>query len=99
MTVIQMHDWVLLSVLYEWKTARVTLSLKWRADGLMLLVADGVSNVRIPQLKPWGPSVSINKVRGPTEEAAGRHRLEIEMQTGDLIEIEAASFAFPTGSL
>jgi len=59
------------------------------------VVADGVFDLHVPQVKDWGPSVSVNNVRGPLNGAAGRKRLEIEMQSGDVIVIEAAAFDFP----
>ena len=90
-----MHDWILLSILYEWEAARVTISLQWREEAVLPLIAEGVSDLHIPKLKEWGSSVSINEVRAPSNGAIGSHTLEIEMQTGDVIKIEAARFAFP----
>jgi hypothetical protein len=92
-----MHDWTLLSILYEWKAARVTLSLRTEGPEQLLIVADGVSHLHIPQTKPWGPSVSVNKLHElPASSDKGR-KLEIEMQSGDVIQIEAEIFNFPTG--
>ena len=42
---------------------------------------------------PWGPSVSINEVRGPIQNDAS-YRLEIEMQSGDTLILEAREFEF-----
>jgi hypothetical protein len=91
----RMHDWTLRSILYEWEQARVTFSLQWREEDTMALVAEGVSDLHIPHLKQWGPSVSINEVRESCDGSIGSRALEIEMQTGDVIKIEAADFAFP----
>lgn len=46
----------------------------------------------MPAKVSMGPSVSINQVRGPTPTEDGALRLEIEMQTGDLLILEAAEF-------
>ena len=42
---------------------------------------------------PWGFSVSINEVRGPAAAGDDASVLEIEMQSGDLIRIEAVAFS------
>jgi hypothetical protein len=90
-----MHDWGLRSVLFDWKTGRVTLSLRWDGSDKML-VARGVTDLHVPQLKDWGPSVHVNGVKGPTATIdGGQQILEIEMQTGDVIRIVAASFEIP----
>jgi hypothetical protein len=61
------------------------------------LQAEGVSHLEVPRLNPWGPSVSVNEVRGPTTNANESQAIEIEMQSGDVIKITAKSFAFPEG--
>jgi hypothetical protein len=92
-----MHDWGLISLLFDWKTGRATLSFETYEQGIVLLVAEGVSDLHIPQLKEWGPSVSVNEVRGPFGDMNDLAKLEIEMQSGDVIRIEAISFNFPPG--
>jgi hypothetical protein len=48
---------------------------------------------------PWGFSVSINEVRGPVATGDDFSVLEIELQSGDLIRIEAASFGSRDGDV
>ena len=89
-----MHDWTLLSVLLEWNAGRATLSFKSHA-GNETLVACSVTDLRVPQFNEWGPSVSVNKVRSPSATDNGLQSIEIEMQSGDIIKIIAASFQMP----
>jgi len=43
----------------------------------------------VPQEKPWGPSISINGVDAEVDADGIVGRLNIEMQSGDQIEILA----------
>jgi hypothetical protein len=93
-----MHDWTLVSILFEWKTARVILEFGTGGSKSQKPMAHGVSELHAPRLNDWGPSVSVNsvnKVAGPSDDASGRRGLEIEMQSGDHIRIVAKSFDFP----
>jgi hypothetical protein len=47
-------------------------------------------------LNDSGPSVSVNQVFGPSDEALGRREPDIEIQSGDHIRIVAKSFDLPT---
>lgn len=44
----------------------------------------------MPQIQPWGPSVSINEVK--TYDIDPGIRITMEMQSGDIIDIICASF-------
>lgn len=90
-----MHEWVLLSIEFEWKSGRLTFSFDTYQAGVVFLVAEGVVDLHVPQMKPWGPSVHVNEVREPLARARKVRKLEIEMQSGDIITVTAASFAFP----
>ena len=90
-----MHDWTPVSTLFEWKTARVILEFGTGGSKSRKLMAHGVSELHVPRLNEWGPSVSVNKVAEPSDNASGRRELEIEMQSGDHIRIVARSFDFP----
>jgi hypothetical protein len=89
-----MHDWTLVAVLFEWETAQVTVSFSSHT-GSPVLVARSVVDLRITQSNEWGPSVSVNKVKGPFDTDNGLQSIEIEMQSGDIIKIIAASFEMP----
>jgi hypothetical protein len=58
-----------------------------------VVVASAVRRLGCHRRMPWGFSVSINEVRGPAAAGDDASVLEIEMQSGDLIRIEAAAFS------
>ncbi|MBC3915977.1 hypothetical protein H8L32_00635 [Undibacterium sp. CY18W] len=93
-----MHDWTLISLRFDWNEARVTLSLNNTASDTVYLVAENVARLFVPKMDEWGKSVSINEIIGPTRQSDGIEILQIEMQSGDVIEIAAASFVLPMGS-
>jgi hypothetical protein len=93
-----MHDWTLVSILFEWKSGCVTLEFRTDRSNSAKLTANGVSELHVPRLNDWGPSVSVNGVFGPSADPSGRRQLEVEMQSGDRIRIVAASFDFPPAS-
>jgi hypothetical protein len=90
-----MHDWTLVSILFEWKCGCVTLEFRTDGSNSTKLTAHGVCELHVPRLNDWGPSVSVNRVFGPSDGASGRRELEIEMQSGDRIRIAAASIDVP----
>jgi hypothetical protein len=86
-----LHDATLEKVSIDWATGQAEVRLK-TAAGPRFLRAFGTTGLVCPRRHPWGPSESVNEVRGPRK-LEDRLTLEIEMQSGDVIEIEAASFA------
>jgi hypothetical protein len=88
----KLHDATLVSVRLDWETGTAVLALR---TGLpeapdVTVTAEGTAHLRCPRRLPWGESVSINEVRGPVAHENGS-RLEIEMQSGDVLEVEARS--------
>ncbi|MDQ1921443.1 hypothetical protein [Massilia pseudoviolaceinigra] len=91
-----MHDWTLVSLLFDWKEARLTLALRNSNSDSVSLVAYGVVRFMVPKQNEWGGSVMVNRVTGPTQQPDGTEELQIEVQSGDVIQITAASFAVPS---
>lgn len=89
-----MHDWTLNSVTLDWRSGNTRLDLL-SPRGEAVLLAHATSEVHVPRRMEWGPSVSINCVHGPAQREDGLFRLAIEMQSGDRIELVAASFTMP----
>lgn len=89
-----MHDWTLISLFIEWKDAIATVKLQ-AGVGEKNLIASGLTNILIPKKDDWGSSTSINEIIGPLALANGLQLVEIQMQSGDMIRIEAKSFHFP----
>jgi len=89
-----MHDWTLLSIVFDWKTGKVILSCRNLDSQLVSIVGENVTDLHVPRVREWDPSVSINEVHGPID-MAGTKQLTIEMQSGDVITISASSFVIP----
>ncbi len=91
-----MHDWTLVRVSFEWGRGVVTLDLLDAQSRPVSLLAEQVSLLHVPQLSEWGASISVNRVTGPLPISAGKYKMEIEMQSGDVIAIEAGLFILPS---
>jgi hypothetical protein len=87
------HDWTLNSVQYDWEKARAVFVFKQAEPPFTILVAEGVTDLHIPQVREWGPSVSINKMAEPVDVENGLKKLTIEMQSGDTITVIATDFS------
>jgi hypothetical protein len=88
------HDWTLLFIEADWRSGEAQLTVESPA-GCCVIKALGLSELWIPRVQPWGASVSINTVDGPSLQPDGRMRLGIEMQSGDQIKIVADSIEMP----
>jgi hypothetical protein len=91
----QLHDATLVRLECRWEDGCTTVHLRTGVSSFpeAQIVANGARRIECPRLHPWGASVSINEVRGPvTLPDEQGSRLEIEMQTGDVIVLEAEAF-------
>jgi len=84
-----LHDAVLRDVVVDWKnqSCRVHVSAfvdRTAAAVPCTLTWTAVREVRVPMLSPWGPSIFINS---QSKEGSGRYLIEV--QSGDVIVIEA----------
>ncbi len=84
-----LHDTVLTEVRIGWTNHEATLSFR-RADGSVGATIHGCSRVVLPRDEPWGPSSSVYAVKAGRSERGGV-RLELEMQSGDVLVVEGAS--------
>jgi hypothetical protein len=89
-----LHDATLESVELAWSSGKVVIRV--RTGDVMharwVVVATSLRRLGCDRQTPWGFSASINEVRGPTALSDDAAVLEIEMQSGDLIRIEAGAF-------
>lgn len=90
-----MHDWTLIAVDMNWTSGALTLHLLNSKSSPVQVRAKDLRNLEIPRHQPWGASISINDVVGPTKVESGLDMLEIHMQSGDVLRIEAAVFDLP----
>jgi hypothetical protein len=85
-----LHDASLESLSLHWGSGALELRLT-TASGPCSIRAFDVTRLTVPRGHPWGPSVSVNEVRGPRT-VGERALLEVEMQSGDVLEVEALRF-------
>lgn len=89
----QMHDWTLIDVNFDWRSACVSLAFEDTGAKKRTLAAEQVRLLEVPRENEWGPSVSVNEAfEEPGPDGAGL-MLRIEMQSGDVIRVWAASIA------
>lgn len=88
-----LHDAALLRVDSDWKSGEVLIWM--RVGGASQAAIKGLETSRFDwhRSHPWGPSGSINEVRGPIQSGSS-YRLDVEMQSGDTLVFEAREFEF-----
>jgi hypothetical protein len=90
--VAELHDSDLMTCVLDWKTGSLEVNIRaW--EGEVKIVASNLKNVHLPRLQEWGPSTMINFIEGPTLQEDGFSIMRINLQSGDVIEIVAGSFA------
>jgi hypothetical protein len=91
----RLHDATLVRLECRWEDGYTVVHLRTGDPSVpeAQLVAVAVRRVEFSRVHPWGPSSSVNEVRGPfhlpDEEGT---RMEIEMQSGDVIVLHAGGF-------
>jgi hypothetical protein len=85
-----LHDATLLNLEVDWDEGdlRCKLDVSIGEITRVSLLARGLTFLKCPRQFPWGPSVSVNYVR--VDQVDPGLRLVIEMQSGDVIEAQAA---------
>jgi hypothetical protein len=96
----QLHDATLVALRAEWGDGLAVVCLVLGApwEGPWQIEASEVRRIVCPREQPWGPSVSVNEVRLSDRSAEGCQTLEVEMQSGDILRIEARSFQIGRGA-
>jgi hypothetical protein len=90
----QLHDAMLVRLDYVWHTRRLLMILRRGGElaGTWALEATGVTTLSCSSRRLWGPSDSINEVRGPIALDGGGARITVEVQSGDEILVDAERF-------
>jgi len=84
-----LHDATLSAIHVSYEAARCDLRLNVVGGAAFQLVFEGFSALRFPRQEPWGRSCSVNTGRQVSTEV-----YEIELQSGDALQVEARSWAF-----
>ncbi|GLS95674.1 hypothetical protein [Piscinibacter gummiphilus] len=84
-----LHDATLSSVHACHETGRCDLTLRLGISGTHVLRFEGFNVLSVPRQEPWGPSCAVNATRQVSPRA-----YELELQSGDVIHIEARSWTF-----
>lgn len=90
----ELHDATLLSVELNWGSGEAAIRIRTGDHALpdRTILASFTRSVVCARTMPWGASDSINQVRGPMPGGDQASVVEVELQSGDVIRIEAASF-------
>lgn len=90
-----MHDWVLLQITFDWESGGLSIQFKNEDSTVISLIAKDTKNLLVPRRENWGQSINVNEVNGPFLFDKNTKKVEIEMQSGDLIEIIASEIIMP----
>jgi hypothetical protein len=85
-----MHDWTLAGITVRWRERQVEIVVVDDAKKRHVISVLGFTRVHVPREEPWGPSVSVNRVRIAGGEGENK-KVTLEMQSGDAIEADGAS--------
>ena len=88
---VNLHDATLVAVRVNWADGTCIVEVDRGTLGICLLTFSATSHLTLPRKQSWGRSVSINSFCMPS---SGRY--EIEVQSGDLIIIEASEMTLTT---
>jgi len=89
-----LHDWQIHSAVVNWESGALKLDWSWQTER-HALIATGLRRLNLPREFPWGPSDWIDELFGPEKVSDALFRLEIRVQSGDVIEILAEKFELP----
>lgn len=78
---------------WKWSSSVLTIKLLDTTSASRQILAHGVRGLHLRHDEPWGPSASI--LGHKFSEVDGGVRLQIETQSGDLIDIDAARIDIP----
>jgi hypothetical protein len=86
-----LHDSILNSIHLDWESGDLRVQIEGHDFDLAVL-AYSLTSLECPRHHPWGPSFYIKNAI--LEDGNGSESLTIEMQSGDLIKIEAKRLSF-----
>ena len=81
-----LHDAVLVGIDMRWAEGTATVGVR-TASETRRIVVEKLTRLECPREYPWGRSVCINEVRFGASEPHASFRMELEMQSGDVLVI------------
>jgi hypothetical protein len=93
-----MHDWTFEACEVVWATGIARLQFLDRSSQKREIAASGLVGLKLPREEPWGPSTSVLSCSKPVIGTNGVGRLVVELQSGDIVEVEARHFDFPANA-
>ncbi|NHZ42028.1 hypothetical protein [Massilia aquatica] len=81
-----LHDATLLAIDFAWASGQCVVRIRHTSLADCILLFTEVTRLSVPRTHPWGPSQSIHSASTRVQ-----GQFEIEMQSGDLIGIEAGA--------
>lgn len=88
---VNLHDATLVAVRVNWANGTCIVEVDHGTLDICHLTFSPMSHLTLPRKQDWGRSVSINSFSMPS---SGRY--EIEVQSGDVIVIEASEMTLTT---
>ena len=84
-----LHDERMVSLDLNWSAGELRMRVGNGLNGRWDIVATGLICFECTRRDPWGHSELVNNVRGPVPLVDGVVWLEVELQSGDLLRLEA----------
>lgn len=86
-----MHDWILVGMQFDWAEGEAELRLLDESSVHRAIIFKRLREVSVDRREHWGPSNSINDAFWTGTDGEDGIALKIEMQSGGIIRISAAS--------
>ncbi|MFM6958412.1 MAG: hypothetical protein ACKOXD_07645, partial [Acinetobacter sp.] len=85
----------LISIHIDWAESSLKVQLRNNQSEDVTLIAEKFKSFHIANNTEWGKSISINQILDFSILENGNSRIIIEIQSGDLFEIEAKKIILP----
>ena len=89
-----MHDWTLVSLNIDWEESTLVIKFLNNNSLPVDIIFNKIKFVNIPKWDEWGESVSVNQFN--LKDDTKYKYIEIEMQSGDVINIIANDVVMPS---
>jgi hypothetical protein len=90
-----MHDWSLISIHIDWIQSNLKIHLKNTQSEDKIYLVEKFTAFNLSRKNEWGESISINQILNYSTLLNGNIYLKIEIQSGDILEIEAKKIQLP----